>query len=40
MTVRYMMFITHREDFRMEDVPPALFTAMDKSSATTRRVAY
>src|SRR5688572_28284336 len=30
MTVRYRMFITHREDYKMEDVPQALFTAMDK----------
>ena len=30
MTVRYMMFITHREDYKMEDVPQSLFTAMDK----------
>ena len=28
--MRYMMFITHREDYKMEDVPQALFTAMDR----------
>src|SRR4051812_37589263 len=26
--MRYMMFIKHTEDYRMEDVPQALFTAM------------
>jgi hypothetical protein len=27
--MRYMMLINHRENFRMEDVPQALFAAMD-----------
>jgi hypothetical protein len=26
--MRYMMFIKHREDYRMEDVPQSLFAAM------------
>jgi hypothetical protein len=29
-TVRYMMFIKHPENFRMEDIPPSLFEAMGK----------
>jgi len=27
---RYMMFITHPENFRVEDVPPSMFQAMDQ----------
>jgi hypothetical protein len=26
--MKYMMFIKHKEDFKMEDVPPSLFPAM------------
>lgn len=26
--MRYMMFIKHKEDYKMEDVPQSLFTAM------------
>ena len=26
--MRYMMFIKHKEDYKMENVPPALFQAM------------
>jgi len=28
--MRYMMFIKHTEDYRMEEVPPSLFQAMDE----------
>jgi hypothetical protein len=30
MTMRYMMFIKHRENYRMEEVPQSLFDAMGK----------
>ena len=28
--MRYMMFIKHTEDYRMEEVPPSLFQAMEE----------
>jgi hypothetical protein len=32
-----MMLINHRENFRMEDVPPALFAAMDTFVAESQK---
>jgi len=35
--MRYMMFIKHKEDFKMEDVPQALFPAMDEFISESMR---
>src|SRR4051812_15132528 len=36
-TMRYMMFIKHREDFDMSKVPQSLFGAMDKFIAESAK---